>query len=547
MNAPDPIWTIHATLSAKGFTYIGPPATYQGPIKVHGKTVTIEAAFSDPSFATLPVVRLVEGAALGDRQIAHLLVGGGICYTDEGGLVLDLYDPGGAALRVLDEAAKALERSFGASSSLEFDNELAAYWRGRYFYSALSLPSSPAIVVADIVKLGTGKPSGLVLVARGAWQAKGNTREQATVLVFDRPLRHADGFPPERLDQAIAYIAGQENPPTGWQAAVLDASARLEDILLAAPNAIVGWRSRLEGTLALIHAKPKGFRPNFLRATLASRTKEVMLQHESATEADLRFCVGRNLDGRTGLIGKRVALIGCGTIGGYLAHLLVQNGAGCDAPLTLYDPDTLKPGNLGRHVLGFGDLSRPKAEALAAFVQGFHPDVDVTYRQGNALADWDALARCDLVIDATGDANVSTALNGLYLRARRDGQQLALLHAWVFGNGVAGQSFLNLGDELACYRCLRAGFGGQWRYNPMRDPDAEVRRATAHCGEGGYVPFPSDAPVAAAAVAVRAAVDWAGGEPGHRLRTTIVDPVHGRDRLAWVSPTPLAQCAACSA
>lgn len=546
MNAPDPIWTIHATLTAKGFTYIGPPATYQGPIKVHGKMVTVEAAFTDPSFATLPVVRLVEGSALGDRQIAHLLIGGGICYTDEGGLVLDLYDPGGAALRVLDEAAKALERSFGAGSSHEFDNELAAYWRGRYFYSALSLPSSPAIVVADIVKLGTGKPLGLVLVARGAWQAKGNTREQATVLVFDRPLRHADGFPPERLDQAIAYITGQENPPPGWQAAVLDASARLEDILLAAPNAIVGWRSRLEGTLALIHAKPKGFRPNFLRTTLASRTKEVMLKHESATEADLRFCVGRNLDGRTGLIGKRVALIGCGTIGGYLAHLLVQNGAGCDAPLTLYDPDTLKPGNLGRHVLGFGDLARPKAEALAAFVQGFHPDVDVTHRQGNALADWDALARCDLVIDATGDANVSTALNDLYLRARRDGQQLALLHAWVFGNGVAAQSFLNLGDELACYRCLRAGFGGQWRYNPMRDPDAEVRRAPAHCGEGGYVPFPSDAPVAAAALAVRAAVDWAGGEPGHRLRTTIVDPVHGRDRLAWVSPTPLAQCAACS-
>jgi hypothetical protein len=380
MKTPDAIWTIHATLTAKGFTYIGPLATYQGPIKVHGKTVTVEAAFSDLSFATLPVVRLVEAAALAKRQMAHLLVDGGICYADEGGLVLDLYDPGGAALRVLDEASKALERSFGVGSNHEFENELAAYWRGGNFYSALSRPSSPTIVAADIVKLATGKPTAPVLVARGVWQAKGNTREQATVLVFDQPLRYAEGFPPERLDQAIAYIAAQENPPPGWQAAVLDASARLEDILLAAPNAIVGWRPKLKGTLALIYAKPKGFRPSFLRTTLASRTKEVMLNHESATEAELRFCVGRNLDGRTGLIGKRVALIGCGTIGGYLGHLLVQNGAGCDAPFTLYDPDTLKPGNLGRHVLGFGDLAKPKAEALAAFVQGFHPDVDVAYR-----------------------------------------------------------------------------------------------------------------------------------------------------------------------
>lgn len=547
MSAPDPIWTIHATLTARGFAYVSPPATYRGPIRVHGKSVTVEAAFSDPSFATLPLVRLVDANALGKRQIAHLLDGGDICYTDEGGLVLDLYDPGGAVLRVLEEAAKALERSFGAGSAHEFDDELAAYWRGRYFYSALALPSTPAIVAADIVNVANGRPSGLVLVARDAWQANGNTRQPATVLVFDRPLRHAAGFPPERLDEAMVYIAGQQNPPPGWQTAVLDASARLEDILLAAPNAIVGWRPRLKGTLALIHAKPKGFRPNFLRTMLASRTKEVMLKHESVTKADLRFCVGRNLDGRPGLIGKRVALIGCGTIGGYLAHLVVQNGAGCGASFTLYDPDTLKPGNLGRHLLGFGDLARPKAEALAAFVQGFHPDVDVAYRQGDALADWDALARCDLVIDATGDANVSTALNDRYLKARRGGQALALLHTWVFGNGVAGQSFLNLGDGLACYRCLRIGFGGAWRHNPMRDPKTEVRRAPAHCGEGGYVPFPSDAPVAAAALTVRAAIDWASGEPGHRLRTTIVDPAHGRDKLAWVSPTPLPQCAACAA
>ena len=53
MNAPNPIWTIHATLTAKGFTYIGPPATYQGPIKVHGKTVTVEAAFSRPEVRDL--------------------------------------------------------------------------------------------------------------------------------------------------------------------------------------------------------------------------------------------------------------------------------------------------------------------------------------------------------------------------------------------------------------------------------------------------------------------------------------------------------------
>lgn len=544
MTAPDPIWTIDCTLKAKGFAYVGPPATYRGPVQIHGKSVTMEVAFSDPSFATLPKVRLIDAAALGSRPIAHLR-DHEICYTDEAGLVLDLYDPGGAALRVLAEAAKAIERSFGANAVREFEGELAAYWGGKYLYSALSLPPSPAVLTADVVQFPDQKPSGLVLAARGAWSINGAERTPATVVSFDRPLRYTKDFPPSRLDEVLGYIAAQENPPRGWRAAVLDASARLENIFLAAPNAILGWRPHLEGTLALIHAKPRGFRPGFLRTALTSRTREVMIDREVVKEADLRFCVARNLDGRLGLIGKQVAVIGCGTIGGYLAHMLVQNGAGCDGLLSLYDPDALKPGNLGRHVLSFDDLGQLKAEALARFVQRFHPDVRVTPHVGDALAEWGALARYDLIIDATGDANVATALNDLFLKVIRGNGALALLHAWVFGNGVAGQSFLNLGDGHACYRCLRSGFGGAWRYNPLRDPDAPVRRAPARCGEGGYVPFPSDASIAAAALAVRSAIDWAGGTPGHRLRTTIVDPVNGRDRLAWVSPTPLTGCAAC--
>ncbi|MBN8818698.1 MAG: ThiF family adenylyltransferase [Sphingomonas sp.] len=542
---PDPLWTIDCTLKAKGFTYAGPPATYRGPVAVHGKTVTVEVNFSDLTFATLPTVRSIDAAALGDRSLAHLMRNRDICYTDEGGLVLDLYDPGGAALRVLADAAKALERSFGPNALREFEGELAAYWGGKSLYCAISPPPTPEIVAADLLSFKDKKPASLILAPRGAWPLSDVTRTAATMLTFDRALRCGSSFPPSRLQDLLAYIDAQELPPPGWRQAILDGIARGEDMFLAAPNGILGWRSAFGGTLALLKNHPRGFRVGALRKALPDRMGEVTIDNMMATQADLKYCVARNLDGRQGLVGKHIALVGCGTIGGYLAHMLVQNGAGCEAQLSLYDPDILKPGNLGRHVLGFDDLGRAKAEALHTFVQRFHPDVEVDHHTGNALTEWNALERCDLIVDATGDANVATALNDRFILARRGGRQICLLHSWVFGNGAAAQSLLNLDDGHTCYRCLRTGFGGNWRHNPLRDPDMEVRRAPARCGEGGYTPFPVDAPIAAAALAVRAAIDWAGGNPGHRLRTTIVDPGEGRDRLPWVSPKSLDDCPAC--
>jgi tRNA A37 threonylcarbamoyladenosine dehydratase len=51
-------------------------------------------------------------------------------------------------------------------------------------------------------------------------------------------------------------------------------------------------------------------------------------------------------------------LIGCGSLGGYVAHLLSRAGVG---RLTLTDNDCLGWENLGRHILGASSIGRWKA------------------------------------------------------------------------------------------------------------------------------------------------------------------------------------------
>src|SRR3546814_18565027 len=116
--------------------------------------------------------------------------------------------------------------------------------------------------------------------------------------------------------------------------------------------------------------------------------------------------------------------------------MLVQAGAGCDHPLWLYDTDRLSPGNLGRHLLGFSDLGKPKADAVADYLHGFHPDVQIEPKGIDASQDWAALETCDLVIDATGDPNVASALNDLWQTGRASGRERVCQYGLI--SGVAG-------------------------------------------------------------------------------------------------------------
>ena len=73
----------------------------------------------------------------------------------------------------------------------------------------------------------------------------------------------------------------------------------------------------------------------------------------TSVRIDDKYIVERNVPESPTLAGKRIALIGCGTIGGFLAELLVKAGAGMNGgDLALIDPEILLPQNVGRHRLG---------------------------------------------------------------------------------------------------------------------------------------------------------------------------------------------------
>ncbi|MFX9664827.1 ThiF family adenylyltransferase, partial [Acinetobacter baumannii] len=144
------------------------------------------------------------------------------------------------------------------------------------------------------------------------------------------------------------------------------------------------------------------------------------------------------------LAGKNIAVVGCGTIGGYLSDMLVKAGAGtCGGKLTLVDFDCLLPQNIGRHRLGFPDLLSNKAEAMAKELKRLTPGAEiralpVDVRQAQ-------LGELDLLIDATGEESLGHWLCGHYP------PPTPMLSVWIEGPGTAVRALLRTKASNACY------------------------------------------------------------------------------------------------
>ena len=118
--------------------------------------------------------------------------------------------------------------------------------------------------------------------------------------------------------------------------------------------------------------------------------------------------------------GKRVALWGCGALGGAIAEHLVRADV---AELTLYDSGRVDPGLLVRQNFVYADLNEPKASALAKRLVAIAPAAGITPKIEDILKtvdanDWDA--NVDVVIDATASLRVRSKLEVVLKKRERE-------------------------------------------------------------------------------------------------------------------------------
>jgi molybdopterin/thiamine biosynthesis adenylyltransferase len=148
---------------------------------------------------------------------------------------------------------------------------------------------------------------------------------------------------------------------------------------------------------------------------------------------------------------RKVAVLGCGALGGGIARLLAQTGVG---RLLLVDPDVLRWENIGRHELGAADVEKNKAEGLALHLRTRLPHLiecdghDVGWIQ-LAQKDEAFLDGCDAVVSAMGEWLSESALDD-FTRSR--GMDVPVIYGWLERRALTAHA-LALTKNTSCFRC----------------------------------------------------------------------------------------------
>ncbi|UZT80858.1 ThiF family adenylyltransferase [Ectopseudomonas chengduensis] len=526
-------------MASWGFTKMNPQPSVDWIVMVGVLRTTTQGEvcceiWIDRSLIRALQVRLIQIPDRLPRLVPHLGPDGFLCYVAPGTEVVDIYDPVTQTRTSLLQAAHVLEQILAGKMVEDLQEEFFVFWRGDYCIhdierrssgplELLQLSDNKMFVLTDNAERSRRKfaRAGRIIEAFSSQVA------MITSSVAPRPLQV--NWPPETVEQIL-----------DWQGEMDTACRRkVRDKIMAA------YRDRWYGIVIVIEAQKTGYSYGFFVHDLQRNRPEDQrstdqrlpvfdcpVERLEMVRMDDKYLCERNIPGQTTLAGKRIGLIGCGTIGGFLAEMLMKAGAGTGAgELLLIDDDFLMPQNLGRHRLGLNHVFRHKAAALADELRVSMPAMNANPFVNKAQEV--NLTGLDLIIDATGEE----AFGHWLAKAA----SCPLLHVWIDGAGTAVRTLIKQHSSQGCYRCLT----DHNREGGLVSVVGGVQPIFAGQGcEGLYVPFPASVSVQAAALALDAALAWVGGKPRYSLSTRMTDTSY-EQATPDCSPLKRSGCPAC--
>ncbi|HVO43555.1 MAG TPA: ThiF family adenylyltransferase, partial [Aggregatilineales bacterium] len=127
---------------------------------------------------------------------------------------------------------------------------------------------------------------------------------------------------------------------------------------------------------------------------------------------------------------RRVAVIGLGSGGGFVALSLAMSGVG---HFVLIDPEQIEAPNVVRHVADRRHIGRPKVEAVAELIQARNPNASIDVHVAKVESVTDALEGAHLVIVGVDGEQSKYAINEV---CRERG--LTAIYAGVYERGEGG-------------------------------------------------------------------------------------------------------------
>ncbi len=504
--------------------------SFKGSLKAGRIDVPVELIIPDLNFVELPKVR-VDSEFLSSHNLrGHLSEGNVLCYTDDNMLVLDLFQTISSIRAVLELSEKTLREIIHSNPEAAIQAEIMSYWKGDCYYIIEDLADT---IVGTVGQLEVTDNRVLTVIACSEktierWAKKLNSNfkifGEVMVVTIDGNIPSPVKLP--NLKLAFEWLA----KITGEEVSSFYANSRNMNspcVVIVGNNGIIGFNGK-ENSIIKQASKGKGFRKSKANELWRSLAENIEIEKFYGRLCSSTEILSRNANEFPVLANKKICLIGCGTIGGYLARMLVQAGAGTGSIFSLIDNQVFMPENVGRHVLGFSSVGRYKSEALVSMLEKDFPEVKIEAIVDAAQSVIGQFRNYDLIIDATGTERFSAMLNFFAQEEQKKATFPPVIYSMIFGNGIATQSFLANGSkDDACYKCLRPEYGRPWRFYPIKNTTTDMDIAVRPCSDGSFIPFGVEASVSAAMLTFEQVKDFFSGNLNGTLRTMVIDKEKG--------------------
>jgi hypothetical protein len=416
------------------------------------------------------------------QLLAHVSYDGVVCVNDSQGLSIDSDRPADIAAYAVRLAYSLLESSAAdaVSTMTQFYDELEGYWLGMpgsiRARGAFEVDRKDRFVTAYVDD--KSKPLKWYITEKakplpGEFRAGNLAAVRALYVHVDRiPLPPAT---PGRLNAAFIEAVKSLLSPEQlalWSEfiGVSRNKAKRLVLLVSMPRASGGFS--LVGVVFHAHRESVDATGDVVPLTVRRHTATYMRERGGASVE---------------LMGKHIAILGCGAVGSYVADTLACSGVG---RLTLVDADEYSEDNVFRHVLPAHFIDSSKVVGLKVYLEGRYPGLQVTCVPTTAQK-WmrDAsMAEFDGVVVAFGAPSLERDFSRLF---RRKSKTLLAIFTWLEPLDLGGHSVLMHCGQEGCLDCLYRDDEGHPALSPRSaflEPNQAVSRNLTGCAST-FIPF----------------------------------------------------------
>lgn len=157
------------------------------------------------------------------------------------------------------------------------------------------------------------------------------------------------------------------------------------------------------------------------------------------------------------LHGKKVLLVGCGSLGSYVASELVKNGC---TSLTVYDSDYLSVENTMRWTGNPAMVGIYKVDYIKNLLENFHPEINVAafHKNLDKKSLCDMMKEFDLIIFTIGSSDSQLAFNRIL---KMNHCNIPVIYTWLEAGGRYSHILVVDYQSKGCYQCLFTDANGQ--------------------------------------------------------------------------------------